>query len=443
MIKVKSSYLLTSSLLVAVAATARADGDHNTSLRRLYDQSTYMTSDVTFPAYDYIVAQGGDIDVGRMQFGIRQDSTGDHIDNTLGGLFQGPSAVYEGCVVSNGKVCASCHRPDGRRFRLPVPPLRNSIPASDPLLNGESAESQGDPRTQYIFEQLGLAKIRVNRFNPLLPETSPFRKAFAWRKTQTIINLAFGQSMLTDGRARHGIEQARGAAFTHTQDTDNRFDDIVNPKLPNIAAYQMTEFSQPELADLLDPSAPLHDALVNDPFYTVHPKTRQERRGQEVFAQYCLSCHNTPNVFGNVEHVPGTPPNFPPIYGHTMDVGVAQQNMRHLDFRYYDVATATYSPIVLPLVRQDGVIVNVTVVDDLGSAFVSGRYEDMHRFKVPQLRNIKDLGPYFHDDSAATLEDVVDYFNSDAYNDSPDGSTHPIHMSFRERNDLLAFLKIL
>ena len=36
------------------------------------------------------------------------------------------------------------------------------------------------------------------------------------------------------------------------------------------------------------------------------------------------------------------------------------------------------------------------------------------------------LGPYFHDNSTATLEDVVDYFNSDDYNQSTDGRELPI-----------------
>jgi cytochrome c peroxidase len=76
-------------------------------------------------------------------------------------------------------------------------------------------------------------------------------------------------------------------------------------------------------------------------------------------------------------------------------------------------------------------------------AFVSGRLEDVHRFKVPQLRKIKDLGPYFHDDSAATLEEVVDYFNSDGYNRSADGAKNPVHLNATERANLLEFLKIL
>ncbi len=32
---------------------------------------------------------------------------------------------------------------------------------------------------------------------------------------------------------------------------------------------------------------------------------------------------------------------------------------------------------------------------------------DRHRFKVPSLRNIALTAPYFHDSSAATLEDAI------------------------------------
>jgi len=62
---------------------------------------------------------------------------------------------------------------------------------------------------------------------------------------------------------------------------------------------------------------------------------------------------------------------------------------------------------------------------------------------VPQLRRIKDLAPYVHDNSKQTLEEVVDYFNSDAYNQSADGRKHPIRMNGNERESLLAFLRIL
>lgn len=44
---------------------------------------------------------------------------------------------------------------------------------------------------------------------------------------------------------------------------------------------------------------------------------------------------------------------------------------------------------------------------DLGRFNVTGRAEDRHVFKVPGLRNVSATAPYFHDGSAATLEDAV------------------------------------
>lgn len=44
---------------------------------------------------------------------------------------------------------------------------------------------------------------------------------------------------------------------------------------------------------------------------------------------------------------------------------------------------------------------------DLGRYNVTGRDEDRHVFKVPSLRNVALTAPYFHDGSAATLEEAV------------------------------------
>ena len=44
---------------------------------------------------------------------------------------------------------------------------------------------------------------------------------------------------------------------------------------------------------------------------------------------------------------------------------------------------------------------------DLGRFNVTRREEDRHVFKVPSLRNVALTGPYFHDASAATLEQAV------------------------------------
>ena len=51
--------------------------------------------------------------------------------------------------------------------------------------------------------------------------------------------------------------------------------------------------------------------------------------------------------------------------------------------------------------------------------------------------------PVLHDNSAYTLEDVIEYFNSQQYNNSHDGRGVPIHMGHAEMSDLLEFLKVL
>lgn len=440
--KIKPAHLFGSVAMLTAAAFARADGPayNDSQLRDLYDeQGVRYSSAVEFNN----LTKGGDVDKGRNQFGLSNDGT--RIDNTLGGIFQGDS-VIAGHVDSNGRVCASCHRPDFF-LKLPPTPLTDHVDPSDPLIAGIDADGQGDPRAHDLFVNKGLMKARVGRFNPLLPESSPFRQVIAWRKVQTMFNIAFAFGMLNDGRARFGIELDRGAAMTHPRaDTlsDTRIDDLVNPALPNIAAFGESNIQPAALGALLDPANPNRQALIDDPFATVPVTTDAQRAGEKVFVRSCMGCHNMPNDFHNLDHVTGTTPaNFPPMYGHTMDVGVAQANMRQLDFRSYDNVNDTFFQVTLPLVKLDGTVVNVPVVDDVGAAAATGRYEDLHRFRVPGLRNLTKVAPYFHDDSVPTLEGVVDYFNSDQYNNSADGRKYPIHIDDADKPNLLEFLKIL
>jgi cytochrome c peroxidase len=420
-------------LLLSMGALLGASLGHSDAV---YEQSIRATDAVEFP--ERIGAQG-DLDAGRAAFGIGAD--GVSIDSTEA-LFQGHSLVA-GEVVSNGTSCATCHRPDpGLFLGLPPLPLSATVPLTDPLFN-RVADIGDEPLGLPVFDQLGLLLHRPTRLNPLLPNDLA-KRLFFWRKTTRLINTVFTHGFLNDGRMRELVETSRGAVFTHTQPGDLRFDDLVpRPKLLGISRFMEEQISPPELRALLDPNDPDYQRLVSDPFATVHPTTPQERQGQAVFRRACMDCHDMPNVFSNVTHRNNPPGSSPPPFGKTFDIGVAQRNALGLEFRYFDPSTGQRIPIVLPLATQDGRTFNVTVVDDVGLAGSTGRYEDLHKFKVPQLRRIAQLGPYFHDNSAATLEEVVDYFNGPLYNASPDGSLHPIHLSPSERDALLAFLRIL
>lgn len=67
-----------------------------------------------------------------------------------------------------------------------------------------------------------------------------------------------------------------------------------------------------------------------------------------------------------------------------------------------------------------------------------------HAFKTPGLREIANRGPYMHDGSIATLEDVVEHYDRGGI-DRPSRSdlVKPIGLTVREKADLVAFLKTL
>jgi cytochrome c peroxidase len=87
---------------------------------------------------------------------------------------------------------------------------------------------------------------------------------------------------------------------------------------------------------------------------------------------------------------------------------------------------------------------------DPGRRSVSGNVADMAKFKVPSLRNIALTPPYMHDGRFATLEAVIDHYNTGVqqsatmdellqYNVQPGG----LQLSAQDKADLVAFLQTL
>ncbi len=83
---------------------------------------------------------------------------------------------------------------------------------------------------------------------------------------------------------------------------------------------------------------------------------------------------------------------------------------------------------------------------DLGAFLVRrGRERFLRTFKTPTLRNIDVTAPYFHDGSAATLEEVVSLYNAGALPNAQnvDPELHPLGLTDPEQADLVAFLRAL
>jgi hypothetical protein len=247
---------------------------------------------------------------------------------------------------------------------LPPLPLHDSIAQDDAAFTGLEADIGTEPLGTVMFDEKGLLFHRPNRLNPFLPEDSPLKELFFWRRTTRLLNTVFTFGILNDGRARELVEASRGAVFNHTQNGDRRFDDLVAvQRLRDIAKFMEDQIDPPELKALLDPTDPMYSTLVQDPFYTVPVTTPDQKEGENVFRTRCMGCHNTPNVFGNIDHIDGTVLSFPPHVGHPMDIGVAQRNKQGLEFRHYNPQTGQREPLTIQLIREDGTVINHTVVD--------------------------------------------------------------------------------
>ena len=175
-------------------------------------------------------------------------------------------------------------RPHLRHLPSPDPGLFLGLPLplSTPF-HRPASSSPGCARTSATSlgaRELRPARLlfhRPTRFNPLLPETSAQRRVFFWRKTNRLLNTVFTFGLLNDGRMRELVETTRGALFTHTQNTDLRFDDITNAppagfppddrnrRLLDIARFIEEQIDPPALRDLLESGRP-NCRLVADPF---------------------------------------------------------------------------------------------------------------------------------------------------------------------------------
>jgi cytochrome c peroxidase len=81
---------------------------------------------------------------------------------------------------------------------------------------------------------------------------------------------------------------------------------------------------------------------------------------------------------------------------------------------------------------------------DLGRHTVTKHEADKGAFKTPTLRDVSVRGPYMHDGSIESLEDVVAFYNRGGYqNPWLSKEIQPLDLTAGEQVDLVAFLKAL
>jgi cytochrome c peroxidase len=125
-----------------------------------------------------------------------------------------------------------------------------------------------------------------------------------------------------------------------------------------------------------------------------------------TIAGTCTSCHDTPNVGNHSLPLP-------------IDIGLTDASRRSPDLPLYTLTNLTTGDT-----RQ---------TTDPGRALVTGRWKDIGKFKGPILRGLAARAPYFHNGSAASVEDVINFYDS----------RFSIGFSADEKSDLAAFLRAL
>lgn len=122
----------------------------------------------------------------------------------------------------------------------------------------------------------------------------------------------------------------------------------------------------------------------------------------------CGTCHDSPNV-GN--HSVSAP----------LNIGVGDLTSS-LDLSYLPVFTL-----------QNKTTYEIKTTTDPGRALITGLWQDVGRLKGPILRGLASRAPYFHNGSASSLSDVIDFYNQ-RFN---------IGFTAQEKSDLIAFLNSL
>jgi len=347
----------------------------------------------------------------------------------------------------NGRSCADCHMPEdgfqlspaAARARFDALQARRAVDpgADDPLFRPVDADDfreNGDAANDFsnLIEN-GLVRVtmplplNVKLIDPATGQPSAETSVDLWRAVQPVLNVAItgpdgGLPIWPPGAPRPPImgqdpngpnrqggyqhdarfatlqEQARGALLAHAEVSEEPSERM----LDDLAAYQQTLFSSPGVEALA--AAILSGATqFPDPDPELDPL---ELEGKAVFTRACAQCH------GSTRHPSGSTPEtgFPRPLG-----------------RYHPIATACprfagdgFAPCpprlernarTYRIQRADGSFQFVTTSDP-GRLLLTGQPADLFVMDVPQLRGIAHTAPYFQNNSAGTLEDVLDHYDA-------------------------------
>jgi cytochrome c peroxidase len=338
----------------------------------------------------------------------------------------------------NGRTCQTCHSQDTGTVSPEDAQKRFKKNPNDPLfVHDGSDDGLGGGATRMREDATIIVNIPLAA-NVSLADDPNARTVILKRGIATTINTpALDPKLMLDGRQPSLEAQAAGAIADHAQGTVPSQAD-----LHAIAEFQKTNafFSSPEVRRF---------ALGGPAPVLPQGHTASEKRGRRFFEDVppdptqglkpglCSHCHSGP-LLNQTNQFAADFIGLPiPAGQRFISVGVSEFNDLGNPIREFIFNKGT--PAEFSLLSPDP-----------GRALITGllpgqgqppglEFLDTNAFKISPLRGIKATAPYFHDNSAKTLEDVAaHYAKFFAF-----VTVGAIQLTPEDQQDIVAYLKLL
>ena len=392
--------------------------------------------------------------------------------STQGGInTHNPFFLPEG---GNGRTCASCHVQE-TAWTLSPPEVQQRFlrtAGTDPLfrpVDGTTCPSDDVSnfwaRLRSYRMLLGKGLIRIGLTAPagadftVTAVDSPYacntpENLSFYRRPLPATNLRFVPAVMWDGREASLATQASGAITGHAQGATPPSAAIVNQIVDfesSLYTAQLVDRSAGALTEGGAQGGPM--ALLSQPFTL--GENNIDANGNvpdpQVFDTYAAWTHSdAPHraAIARGEAIFNSRPilitgvgglndalNQPVITGTCSTCHNAANVGDHSSVGFLNIGTAdlTHRTPDLPLYTVQCNNGDQVQASDLGRAMISGHCSDIGKFKGPVLRALAARAPYFHNGMAATLMDVVNFYNDRFH----------LNLSPQEKSDLAAFLASL
>ena len=329
----------------------------------------------------------------------------------------------EATFGGNGRTCKSCHPSAAGESGQLSPAMVQALFASDPddpLFQHDGADL-GSPGT---FERL-LAHATFQVDIPLPANVSivgsDARHVTVLRSVPTTMNVAaLDPILMWDGRAPTLQAQAEGAINGHAQSTE-----VSSNQLDAIADFETTLFNRRALREYANGGPPPELPPGTTPL---------EIAGRAFFTPdgpqaKCGWCHSGPMLNE-------TSPFFQALPSQGPDLPVPGTRFETLFLGEFNI---TGNPVyTFRFTHPDGSYTDVTSPDP-GLALITGDVADVDFFKIPTVWGAKDTAPYFHDNSASDLDELLDIYDR-AFRRASGGF---IFLTEADKAAILAYMQLL